>query len=115
MRSPSQSERARSKFLVEPKFSSFTCSRTRKGAVEAKSRMMLAVSSVERSSQTTNSSGVRVCAAMLASCAPRKRAPLYVHIATEKLSAISRKDEGRRMRDEVKAQTPLLHHSSLRP
>ena len=45
--------------------------------------MISTLSSVDRSSQMTNSSGSLVCAVMLSNCSGKKRAPLYVHIATE--------------------------------
>ncbi|MDB5312727.1 MAG: hypothetical protein JWO38_6929 [Gemmataceae bacterium] len=62
--------------------------RTGNGAVTANSRMTRGVSSAEVSSQTIISSGGRVWAAMLASCAGRYRPPLYVQRAAESVGMI---------------------------
>src|SRR5262245_51378390 len=85
MTSPQHRETASSKFLVEPRLDAFSSNLTGNGASRAKRLMMSTVSSLEPSSQITNSSGGRDWEPMLPSCSCKNLEPLYVHSATDNL------------------------------
>src|SRR5258705_13046860 len=72
-----------SKLGVDPSVRSLISKRTGTSVFSAKVVTISTVLSVDRSSQMTTSSGVRVCAEMLSSCSSRYFSPLKVHEATD--------------------------------